>query len=82
MPYRSVQNRADVKPAFETKQVSGGKKGGNYRGSKDGEAYSRMEAVLIFILFVYISQINQFWVIDKNDKMKTDIILIQKKIKY
>lgn len=27
MPYGSVQNRADVKPAFETKQVSGGKKG-------------------------------------------------------
>lgn len=58
------------------------KKGGNYRGSKNGEASSRMEAVLIFILFVYISQTNQFWVIDKNDETKTDIMLIQKKIKY
>lgn len=45
VPYGSVQNRADVRPVFETKQVSGGEKGGNYRGSKDGETSSRMEAV-------------------------------------
>jgi len=45
VPYGSVQNRADVRPVFETKQVSGGEIGENYRVSKDGETSSRMEAV-------------------------------------